>query len=171
MSLDIAALYLSYRKELLNRLSRIVLCRETAQDLVQESFFVLARTVAEEPVAQPRAFLHRTATNLAFDHLRHRKVVERHVESESGAEEPAHPSSEAEVSKAQWLALLRQAVSELPPRCREAFILHKMQGLGYREVAERLGISQSAVEKHIAKGLLHCRARLGPHFPGPPAAP
>ena len=114
------------------------------------------------------SFLHRTATNLAFDHLRHRKIVERHAESESLDEEPQHPSSETEVSQEEWLDLLRQAVSELPPRCRDAFILHKMQGLSYREVAENLGISQSAVEKHIAKGLMHCRSRLGPHFSRPP---
>jgi len=167
MSLDLTALYLAYRKELVNRLSRIVLCRETAQDIVQESFFALARTAAAEPVGQPRAFLHRTATNLAFDHLRHAKVVERHEESQAHEEEPLHPSTESEVSKAQWLEMLRQAVSELPPRCREAFVLHKLQGLSYREVAETLGISQSAVEKHVAKGLLHCRAKLGPHFARP----
>ncbi|MFM8330971.1 MAG: RNA polymerase sigma factor [Candidatus Methylumidiphilus sp.] len=167
MSLDITALYLAYRQELVNRLSRVVSCRETAQDIVQESFFVLARTAAAETVGQPRAFLHRTATHLAFDHLRHRKVVERHAEIAAHTEESEQPSTEAEVSKAQWLELLRQVVSELPPRCRDAFILHKIQGLSYREVGEALGISQSAVEKHIIKGLAHCRARLGADFKRP----
>jgi len=167
MSLDITALYLRYRKELVNRLSRIVLCHETAQDIVQESFIVLTRTAAEETVGQPRAFLHRTATNLAFDHLRHSKVVERHAEIAIHAEQDEHPSSETEVSEAQWRELLRQTVSELPPRCREAFLLHKIHGLSYREVGETLGISPSAVEKHIIKGLMHCRTRLGPHFTRP----
>lgn len=170
MSLDLAALYLAYRKELVNRLVTMLACRETAQDIAQESFFLLARTTAREPVSQPRAFLHRTATNLAIDHLRHRKVVERHAEATLNTDEDSsHPSAETEAFNAQWLEILRQAVADLPPRCRDAFILHKLHGLSYREVAATLGISQSAVEKHIAKALSHCRARLGPHLQAPPS--
>jgi RNA polymerase sigma-70 factor (ECF subfamily) len=167
MSLDITAIYMAHHRELVNRLSRMLLCRETARDIAQESFLTLTQTARDEAIGHPRAFLHRIATNLALDHLRHRKIVDRHADMEAYIEEAEHPSSETEVSKAEWQALVRQAVAELPPRCREAFVLHKLQGLSYREVAETLGVSQSAVEKHIAKGLLHCHHRLGPHFVPP----
>jgi RNA polymerase sigma-70 factor (ECF subfamily) len=66
MGLDITAVYLAHRSELVNHLSRIVLCRETAQDIVQESYLVLANTSADCSVEQPRAFLYRIATNLAW---------------------------------------------------------------------------------------------------------
>jgi len=164
MTLDLSALYQLYRKELVNYLTRIVYCRETAQDLVQESYLILSRAAAEQAIEQPRGFLYRTANNLALDHLRHNKVVARHVELESRDDEPETSSIEQELSDAQWLTLLRQAIDELPPRCRDAFILHKVRGLSYRETAGMLGISESAVEKHIIKGLQHCRRRLGKHF-------
>lgn len=64
MSVDITAVYLAYRRELVNYMSRIVLCREIAQDIVQESYLVLTKTNADSLVEQPRAFLYRIATNL-----------------------------------------------------------------------------------------------------------
>ncbi len=166
MTLDLSALYRLYRKELINYVARTVCCREIAQELVQESYLILTRTAAEQAIEQPRGFLYRTAGNLALDHLRHNKVVARHAELESGNDEPEASSLSIEqaVSREQWQALLRQAIDELPPRCRDAFILHKVQGLSYRETAARLSISESAVEKHIIKGLQHCRTRLGKHF-------
>jgi RNA polymerase sigma factor (sigma-70 family) len=165
MTLDLGALYRLYRNELVNYVTRTVYCREIAQELVQESYLILTRTAAEQAIEQPRGFLYRTASNLALDHLRHNKVVARHAELERQDEESESSSIEQELSKEQWLSLLRQAVGELPPRCRDAFILHKVRGLSYRETAKMLGISESAVEKHIIKGLQHCRARLGRHFP------
>ena len=50
-----------------------------------------------------------------------------------------------------------RAVGGLPEQCRRAFILKKVYGLSQQEIADRLSISQSTVEKHIAKGLLMCR--------------
>jgi RNA polymerase sigma factor (sigma-70 family) len=164
MHIDISALYQQYRNELLNHLANMVKCPEIAQDLVQESYIILARTAADVRIEHPRGFLYRTANNLALDHLRHNKVVARHIESAQHEAEQEYPSTENEISKAEWRALLHQVIAELPPRCRDAFILHKMRGLSYREVAQLLDISESAVEKHIVKGLLHCRNRLGKHF-------
>ncbi|MFP4166278.1 MAG: sigma-70 family RNA polymerase sigma factor [Opitutales bacterium] len=56
--------------------------------------------------------------------------------------------------------LLREAIRELPERCREAFVLHRFEGLRHRDIAKRLGISQSTVEKHIAAALVHLRHEL-----------
>lgn len=164
MNLDITALYQLYRQELTHHLFRMVNCYETAQDLVQESYIILARSASVAVINQPRGFLYRTANNLALDHLRHNKIVARHAELASAVDKPKQASTEAEITQKQWRALLAAAVDELPPRCRDAFILHKIHGLSYREVAQRLSISESAVEKHITKGLLHCRNRLGEHF-------
>lgn len=164
MNIDIGALYQQYRKELLSHLMQMVKCAETAQDLVQESYIILTRTAAEVQIEHPRGFLHHTANNLALDHLRHNKVVARHVESVQHEPEPEHPSVENEISKAEWQAMLYQAIAELPPRCRDVFILHKIRGMSYREIAQLLAISESAVEKHIIKGLVHCRQQLGKYF-------
>lgn len=167
MSLDISALYQLHGKELLHHLLRIVKCPETAQDLVQESYIILTRTTAATGIDHPRGFLYRTASNLALDHLRHNKIVDRHQETTRLDQEPEHADVASEIADQQWRKLLHQTIDELPPRCRDAFILHKIRGMSYREVAQLLGISESAVEKHIIKGLMHCRSRLGHHFSRP----
>lgn len=157
MNLDISALYRLHCKELLHHLLRIVKCQETAEDLVQESYLILARTANATAIENPRSFLYRTASNLALDHLRHNKIVERHQEAALLVEEPQQSGAESEIASQQCRTLLYQTIAELPPRCRDAFILHKIRGLSYREVAGVLDISESAVEKHIVKGLVHCR--------------
>lgn len=154
-------------QELIGFFRRRLGCPDTAADLAQEAQLRLWQNAQHRTIDNPRAFAFRVASNLAIDHVRHRQIIERHQELALVDEDSLHPSAEEEVSSAQWQALLREAIAELPPRCRDAFILHKLHGLGYREVAEHLNISQSAVEKHISKGLSHCRARLGKHFPGP----
>ena len=62
----------------------------------------------------------------------------------------------------QRLRQLARALEGLPPRRREALILHRFEGLSQSQVAERMGISLSMVEKHIAAALLHCRQQLTP---------
>lgn len=167
MNLDIGTLYQLHCKELLHHLLRIVKCPETAQDLVQESYLILARTSNDIIIDYPRGFLYRTASNLAMDHLRDNKVVERYAEAEQSAEELRQAGAESEIADLQWRAMLYQAIDALPPRCRDAFILHKIRGLNYREIAHLQDISESAVEKHIIKGLMYCRTRLGSHYGRP----
>lgn len=165
---DITELYTACRNDLVVYLTRLLHCQDTAEDIAQESFIILAHNTKHTAIDHPRGFLFRTAGNLAVDYLRHNKVVAHHVENQSAwAEERQHISPEQEVSQAEWLGSLKKAMFELPPRTRDAMILHKIRGLSYREVAEILGISESAVEKHISKGLQHCRSQLGKHFLGP----
>jgi RNA polymerase sigma-70 factor (ECF subfamily) len=159
--MNIGELYKLHNQELISHLMRMVKCRETAQDIAQDCYLILANSASTVTIDHPRGFLYRTASNLAIDHFRHNKIVERFADLEQIEGESKHPSVEVEISKEQWRALLHQTIHELPPRCRDVFLLHKVRGLSYREVARFLDISESAVEKHIIKGLMHCRNRLG----------
>ena len=58
------------------------------------------------------------------------------------------------------LARVRRAVDELPPRCREVFLLHKVAGLSYKEIALQLGISKNTVMVHMVKALAFLERRL-----------
>ncbi|MBC7210389.1 MAG: sigma-70 family RNA polymerase sigma factor, partial [Pseudomonas sp.] len=60
----------------------------------------------------------------------------------------------------QRLNQLRQVLAELSPRRREALMLHRFEGLTQAQIAERMNISVSMVEKHIAAALLQCKQRL-----------
>ncbi|MGH8547062.1 MAG: sigma-70 family RNA polymerase sigma factor, partial [Methylococcales bacterium] len=73
---------------------------------------------------------------------------------------------EASCSSEDWLAvrqkleILDRAVAELPPKCRQVFLLRKVEQLSHAEIAERLGISRSMVEKHLHRAMMHCRDRI-----------
>jgi RNA polymerase sigma-70 factor (ECF subfamily) len=64
------------------------------------------------------------------------------------------------MSNNQQLDAMKQAIEQLPPRCRDSFVLNKIHEMSYAEVARYVGISESGVEKHIMKGLKHCRSQL-----------
>ena len=58
------------------------------------------------------------------------------------------------------LEMLERALGELPAACRDSFLLRKLDGMTHLQIAERLCISRSLVEKHIVNAMKHCRARM-----------
>lgn len=137
-------------------------CPDLAADVAQETWLRAQQVKELTAVNNPRAYLFKMAANLAFDSLRSDKVRTRLTSAESipdGASSGL-PLPDQIVDYQQRLEILRQAVDELPPRCREVFSLHKFKGLSHAEIAARLGISKNMVEKHIIRGLTHCRDRL-----------
>jgi RNA polymerase sigma factor (sigma-70 family) len=160
--LNITTVYQQHQKELICYTARITECRDTAEDIIQESFIILSREVQQQHIENPRAFLFRVAKNLAFDHLKHKKVTDNYVQAQYPLLESTieAPSIEQLMADNQDIDMMRQVIDELPPRCRDTFILNKMHEMSYGEVAQYTGISESGVEKHIMKGLRHCRSRL-----------
>jgi RNA polymerase sigma-70 factor (ECF subfamily) len=73
------------------------------------------------------------------------------------------PRAERAVIAQQELQLLRDAVDELPERCRLAFRLHKLEDRSFEEVATRMGISERMVRKFITRALLYIRLRREGH--------
>lgn len=151
-----------YYQELLSHFTRAVRDRDSAADIVQEAY---ARVLAqgEDKIAQPRALLYHTARNLVID--RHRRSATR-SETERMADVadeldnlpgPAAYEPDAALASAQAVDALVRTIEELPPRCREAFILHRFDGLPHAEVAQRMGISRKMVEQHIKVAMIACR--------------
>lgn len=138
-----------------------------AADLTQDAFSQWLRWRERGSVEQPRAFLFHIARNLLRDHWR-RQQVRGHSESlEESAVTLEDPSADPleRLEQQQRLQRLARALDDLPPRRREALILHKFDGLSQAEVARRMGISISMVEKHIAAALLHCRRQAADEPP------
>ncbi|MFT4195874.1 MAG: sigma-70 family RNA polymerase sigma factor [Ottowia sp.] len=151
-----------YYRELLSFLARKVRDRDTAADLAQESYArVYAAQAAGSVVGDPRALLYQTARNLVIDHQRHGDV-RAGVEVPAGhAEAGAVPGCrnwepETALSSRQGVRALAAAIDGLPPRCREAFMLNRFEGMTYAQVAARMGISVKAVEQHIKHALDAC---------------
>jgi RNA polymerase sigma-70 factor (ECF subfamily) len=161
--------YLSKRDALARFLAARLGSKEDAQDVLQELYVRLETSPELSEVRDPAAYLFRMAANLANDHRRSRKrslardaawASTRHMTS--GNETVADvPSAEASYGAKQRVEAVHGALAELSPQCRKVFLLHKFEGLSHREVAERVGISRSTVEKHMSTALKHLIRRLG----------
>lgn len=151
-----------YYRELQNFLTRRVNDRDTAADLLQESYLrVLSQQNSGTMVLDMRALLYRTARNLLIDEYRRTDV--RHHESLDTLPEDAHPAAPQHLQPEEWLASGQvieayvAVIESLPPRCQKAFILSVFDGLSHIEIAQQMGISVSMVEKHIVRAMVACR--------------
>ncbi len=132
-------------------------------DISQEAWVRMQRLEHPERLDNARAFLFQTAANLAVDHLRRVEFERRHFtpDEEGVADAPADlDSPERTLDADQQLGLVVDAIDELPDRCREAFVMHRTQGMTYLQIAKALGVSTSMVEKYVIQALKHCRRRL-----------
>ncbi|GAB7555456.1 RNA polymerase sigma factor [Novosphingobium sp. 11B] len=134
-----------------------------AADIVQETWARAIPPLREGKVENVRAFLYRIARNLVIDGARERGKWSPWVLDEDlgGLIADDAPSAERALLGRDRLRLLLELVESLPPRCREVFALRKIEGLHQAEIAERLGITRGAVEKHLRHALLVLAARLG----------
>lgn len=154
--------YTRYYRELLGFLIVKLRCPYEAADLVQETF---ARVLAlNDPAAirQPRALLYRIARNLAVDSARKQSVRSRHL-AELGELEKAPsatPLPDYVLERDQLRHALDQTILAMPQRRRDVFLLYRFGGLKQAEIADRMGISTSMVERHLMKAMAQCREQL-----------
>jgi RNA polymerase sigma factor (sigma-70 family) len=156
-----AAVELHYR-ELTTYFTRKLGSSSLAVEIVHETYIRVRRLPALQTINNVRAYLFRVATNLATDYLRREKQRDKYISTELTLPDlPAEvPSHDTTVDDRRQLAILRQAIDELPPKCRQVFIMRKFENLEQEEIARQLGISRNMVEKHLRKALQYCRARV-----------
>lgn len=132
---------------------------DDVQDVAQESIARLLRYRDREPPDAWSALLYRIAINVTRDRARRPSLA---PSGESSAVEPdtiaAEDDPERHASDLQTLARIRAAILRLPPRCRTVYLMHRVDGLSYPEIARRCGISAKAVEKHMSHALRELRA-------------
>jgi RNA polymerase sigma-70 factor (ECF subfamily) len=138
-------------------------------DILQETFIRAYAASKKTEIRHPRSFMVQTARNLALNHAASAYSKLTQMEDFSSSEVyPLTETLESQFeSKERFLGFCR-AVRILPVQCRRVFVLKKVYGLSQQEIAEYLGISESTVEKHVAKGLLMCRESMQAmgHVPG-----
>ena len=133
-----------------------------AADLTQDVFTQWLGYRDRAKVEQPRAFLFQMARNLLSDHWRRQKVRHSALGEEQAEVLHSEPANDPldHAQRQQRLEHLRQVLAQLSPRRREALMLHRFEGLTQAQIAQRMNISVSMVEKHIAAALLQCKQRL-----------
>lgn len=134
---------------------RLALNAEEAEDLVQDAYARLFALENWASIANPHAFTMRIIHNMAIEHYRRAEVVRLDRSVTLLALDPADDSPTPDVIAHDRAELRRvaRALDALPDRCREAMLLRRIDGLPPTEVAERMNISVSTVEKHLTKGL------------------
>jgi len=127
--------------------------RSDPEELLHAAYLRLLRYKAQHAVENIGAFLIRTAVNIGVDNYRHDRFIADVTPDQTGACENS-PLQDEVLAARERLERVREGLSRLTPRTREIFLMHRLDDMKYREIAERLGISQSAVEKHIAKAAM-----------------
>ena len=149
------------RGELGGYLRRILNSADDVLEVSQEAYlkvYVALRKTSERPHS-PRALLYATARSLAVSRLRHRQVVDRSAVAVTVNEEinARHSNPEKQAGQTESIEELMAVIRSLPPRRRAVIWLRLAEGLSQKEIAARLDISTSTVEKHLAQGLVQCR--------------
>lgn len=161
-ALSASALLQQYEEELISFLVKRNHCPDVAADILQDAFIRLLGHKSEACINNPRAFLYRVVANLSVDyHRSHSRREARHAEESVLSDlSDETPALEHQIYTQEQVEHLKLAIAELPPRCREVFIMHKFRHYPYSKIMEELGISESTVLKHIVKAMEHCRKRM-----------
>jgi len=158
----VMAAFKAHEAALRRLLARYFKSAADVEDALQETFLRAFAAEIKGPVREPRAFLFTVAKHTALHEIERKSFsATDSMEAHGGVDSlsaPDRSGPEHGCETRRQLLEFTQALATLTPRCREVFVLHKVHGLKLKDVARELGISVSAVEKHIATGLLHfCR--------------
>ncbi len=136
--------------------------QEEAEDLAQETFVqVFKKAGSYRPEGKFKSWVLRIAGNLARSRLRRRKIL-RWVSFDSAV----HDVADGEIDKVDRMVedesarMVHQAVTKLPDRQREALVLHRFQGMKYKEVAEVMGTTVPGVESLIQRAMANLRTKM-----------
>ena len=135
-------------------------CGDEAQanDLVQEAFIKLWENCGKVSEPKAKSFLYTVANNMFLNQVAHKKVVLKHAEAQPNRLENKSPQYVLE--EKQFKEKLQTAIADLTEAQRTAFLMNRIEGKKYVEIAEILGISVKAVEKRMSQALASLRSKI-----------
>ncbi|AFC87443.1 RNA polymerase sigma factor [Frateuria aurantia] len=144
--------------------------RHVADEVMQEAWLRLTATPASgqrprPPIKHALAYVYQVITHLCIDRCRQRQRWQcRHCQECLAEQMASQAPTPFQIAAAQQeYAQLLQAVRQLPPRCRQVFLLYRGQQLSTGDIADRLGLAPKTVEHHIARAVQSCRRHLQDH--------
>lgn len=154
--------FLNFRRALVRIVGGIVKDPIEVEDILQETYIRSFEANKKQHIISPKAFLARTARNLALNHIQ-RSAVKYNISTGENDALPVYSSNPGVEEQVEWDQRFRQfcaAVKNLPTQCRRVFVLKQVYGLSRKEIAQRLDLSEKTVEYHIGQGLFKCRKYL-----------
>jgi RNA polymerase sigma factor (sigma-70 family) len=157
---EIERLFREHNAALLRFIAAKIGSEQEAREIAQEAYVHLLQLNHPSAVSFLRAFLFKTAANLAVDRLRQRGRRSYMTAMADVDFAVWELTPEREVCGEEALAVFRSAVAQLPPKCRQAFLLHRIHDMPIDEIAEHLAVGSCMVRRYIARGLDYVRQRL-----------
>lgn len=127
-----------------------------AADLAHDTYLRILRHDTRPAAEDSKRYLVQIASGLVIDLFRRRSIESAYLDALAHLPEAEAPSEETRLLAIEALMELDRILYGLAPKARQAFLLCKVDGLSYRDVAEALGVSVSSVEKYIAAALQAC---------------
>lgn len=152
----IVELYADHHGWLQGWLRRKLGCSHQAADLAQDTFLRVLSRIDRPALREPRAYLTTIAHGLLVNHWRRLEVERAWLDTLALQPAALAPSAEARALLLEALCELDALLDRLNPKARSAFLLAQLDGLGYGEIATRLGVSERMVKKYMAQAMLHC---------------
>jgi RNA polymerase sigma factor (sigma-70 family) len=145
-------------RQVLSRFIGRVVAPGDIEDIVQETFIRSMQACTGRRIDHPRAFMFRTARNLALNHVQRfdNKMRRNKVDFLDADVQLTTETLEAQFELQERFTYLCHAIGKLPAQCRHAFILRKVYGLSQKEVAAYLEMTEGNVEKHVSRGVMRC---------------
>lgn len=167
---DFARFYQSTLMPLRRYLARLLGNPADAQDIAHDAYLRVKPTLDQQRALNPAALLYATARNLALNQLKRRRIspITAMTDRADDAAATAPGVAQQVMARQEW-AQLEQAIAQLPEGCRTVLLLRKIDFLSHQEIACRLGIAISTVEKQHARALRLLRTGLA--HQSAPAAP
>lgn len=163
MSESITKEFVKYRRVIASLLRKIrpSATEQDIEDILQDTYINTHQSSLKQEIRFPKAFMVKTAIRMANRQIKVARRTDANDRLDEFSDEALlnyetagfSSQTEKEVLKREDFALLCEAIDQLPAQCRKVFILKKVYGLSQREIAEKLSLSESTVEKHVAKGL------------------
>lgn len=156
----IADLFEAHNRALMRFLTCRLKSSQEAKEVAQESYVRMLQLDAPGGISYLRAFLFKTASNLAADRLKSATRRGRIEQLEFFDESDCVPSPEAGVAAGQELVTILRAIDELPAKCRYAFLMNRFHGRELAEVAQLMNLSERMVRLYVERAVVFCRERL-----------
>jgi RNA polymerase sigma factor (sigma-70 family) len=157
---DLAGLYRATVGPLRRYLARVLGNPAEAQDIAHDAYLRVKPVMDEQRAENPEALLYTTARRLAFNRLKRNRNAPVTYDPLASDRLSSAPGVTQQVMARQELQLLEQAIARLPEGCRTVLLLRKIELLSHQEIADRLGIAISTVEKQHARALRLLRVEL-----------
>jgi RNA polymerase sigma-70 factor (ECF subfamily) len=133
--------------------------KDQAEDLVQEAFIKLWQNCTSVPIEKAKSYLYTIANNSSLNEIKHQKVVLQYENNFTGLDK-TNENPEFILEEKQFKDKLLKAIEDLNETQRIAFLMHRIDGKKYSEIANELNISVKAVEKRIHLALVELRKKI-----------